>query len=266
MLLSSKELLVQRFATLSKSRRRLGFAPGLAVVWTGADLATAAYVRVKQALAKKLDCQFFLHHFPSLSSQQQLEAVLEGLNRRADVHGIVLQLPLAKGLDIERLIGRIDSSKDIDNLRGDSPFDSPTPKSIIALLQFHQFDPHQRSAVLLGAGRLVGLPLAKLFVEHNWPLTVIASQAASRTVEIRRHDLLIAATGVKGLVVPKMLRREMVVVDASGRDVADPKIFEHSVEAITSAKGAVGPLTVSFLFENLIKAAARQKAELGLSA
>ncbi len=256
MQLVAKELLARRLAALSSERAKLKKAPGLALIWVGEDSQTAAYIRAKQVVAKKLGCQFFLHHFPA-ASNPQLEAVIDGLNKRKDIDGIVLQLPLPKSLDSEALIKRVDSSKDIDNLSGNSPYPSPTPSSIITLLSFNKIVIKDLKAVVLGAGRLVGGPLAKVFAKNNWPLTIIAKQARSMAQTIGRHDLLIAATGVRGLVSPEMVNKNMVVVDGSGVDV-DVKAIEPLVAKISPAKGAIGPLTVSFLFENLLTATSRK--------
>lgn len=253
MQLVAKRLLAERLAELTIRRGQLSTPPGIALVWVGENKQTATYIQKKKLLAKKLDCQFFLHHFP-VASQQQLESVLDGLNSRKDIDGIVLQLPLPKALDVDQLIHKVIPSKDIDNLSGNSPYDSPTPSSIMALLKYHKIDMSSLSTVVLGAGKLVGGPLAKVFARNNWPLTVIAKHARSQAEAVRRHDLLISATGVRGLITPEMVHQEMIVVDGSGLDV-DARTIEPLVKTITPTKGAIGPLTVSFLFENLLLAA-----------
>lgn len=256
MQLIAKGLLTARLAELVARRQKLTSPPGLALVWVGEDKQTAAYIQKKKLLAKKLDCQFFLHHFPT-ASQQQLESVLDGLNGRKDIDGIVLQLPLPKTIDTKTLIDKVAPQKDIDNLSGNSPYDSPTPSSIMALLSYYKIAIKDLKTVVLGMGKLVGGPLAKVFAANNWPLTVIAKQAKSQAENIRRHDLLISATGVRGLVTPAMVHQDMIVVDGSGLDV-DVKTIEPLVKKITPSKGAIGPLTVSFLFENLLTAAIRK--------
>ena len=256
MQLIATEILSGRLAQLLVRRKKIACDPGLALIWVGEDKQTATYIQKKKVLSKKLDCQFFLHHFPT-ASQEQLESVIDGLNDRKDIHGIVLQLPLPKSLDTESLIKKVSSSKDIDNLSGNSPYDSPTPSSIIALLQFHKTDISKCQSIVLGAGRLVGGPLAKVFAKNHWPLTIIAKQARSQAETVHKYDLLIAATGVRNLVTPAMVHKDMIVVDGSGIDI-DVKEIEPLVKSITPAKGAIGPLTVSFLFENLLTAASQK--------
>ena len=256
MQLLAKELLSRRLSQLLTSRKKLSSTPGLALIWVGEDIQTATYIRAKQVVAKKLNCQFFLHHFPS-ANQKQLESVIDGLNGRKDIDGIVLQLPLPKTVDTETLIGKVSLTKDTDNLSGDSPYASPTPSSIIALLNFYKIDLKKCQTVVLGAGRLVGGPLAHVFAKNNWPLTIISKKAKSQAEIIHKHDLLISATGVKHLVTPAMVHKDMVVVDGSGVDV-DLKEIEPLVAKITPSQGAIGPLTVSFLFENLLKVASQK--------
>lgn len=255
MLLEAKDLLAAKKAELVARRQKLSFPPGLGLIWIGDDRPTAAFIRAKQRQAQELDCQFFLHHLQAASSRQA-EAVLQGLNQKKAVTGIVLQLPLPKALNPDRLIGQINPDKDIDGLRPSSRFPAPTPTGILALLKHHKINPAECSTVILGAGRLVGKPLAEVWQKNGWPYQQISHEAAKQTAAIRKHDILIAATGVNGLVSSAMVHREMVVVDGSGVDVEVAKI-EPLVKAVTPKKGAIGPLTVCFLFANLLKAAER---------
>ncbi len=259
MQLTARELIASLTDQLKKDRQQLKRQPGLALIWVGEDPATAVFIRAKQRLANELECQFFLHHFPTASGQQ-LEAVIDGLNGRKDIDGIVLQLPLPKSINTESLIKKVSPTKDIDNISDDSPYMSPTPSGIIALLRHHNIVTKDLRTIILGAGKLVGTPLAKMFVKNNWPVTVIANRAEKQIANIRRHDLLIAATGVRGLVTPAMVHKNMIVVDGSGFD-ADVEEIEPLVKAITPTKGAIGPLTVSYLFANLFLAA-NQKSKI----
>src|SRR3989338_10145107 len=139
MQLIATEILSGRLAQLLVRRKKIACDPGLALIWVGEDKQTATYIQKKKVLSKKLDCQFFLHHFTT-ASQEQLESVIDGLNDRKDIHGIVLQLPLPKSLDTEALIQKVIPLKDIDNLGGNSPYPSPTPRSIMTLLSYHNID------------------------------------------------------------------------------------------------------------------------------
>jgi methylenetetrahydrofolate dehydrogenase (NADP+) / methenyltetrahydrofolate cyclohydrolase len=239
MQLESKQLLLAKNNELEQLRSNWKSPPGIALIWVGDDQQTAAFVRVKQRKAKELSCVFMLHHFPTITDRQ-LSAVINSLNARKDIHGIVLQLPLPKNVDTDRAIMEIAPQKDIDGLRSDSRLTAPTAQGIVELLEH-----------ILGDGRLVGHPLAEIFKKNGWSFTQFSTDAKRHSAEIRSHDVLISATGQNGLVGAEMVHKEMVVVDGSGVDV-DIEAIESLVALITPKKGAIGPLTVCNLFENLL--------------
>ena len=250
MQLNSKPLLDQLDRELLSLRKDIVARPGIALIWVGDDKQTGKFVEVKKQKAKDLDCEFILHHFEQ-ASHRQLETMIEGFNNHKDIDGIVLQLPLPKDINDDRLIELIDPNKDIDGLTIDGPYDCPTPTGIIELLKFNDVDLSKTKTVIIGAGRLVGLPLSKVFKENNWPYKMISQNAENRVQEIREADLVIACTGVEHLVTPEMVRPETILVDGSGVDV-DTKLLEPLVKLITPTKGAIGPLTVGYLFQNLL--------------
>ncbi len=254
MLLKAKELVKLKDEALSKYRETLSVRPGLALVWIGEDKQTEIFVHVKQRKAKALECEFFLHHLQSNAGFEQLSAVIQGLNRRPEIHGIVLQLPLPGRLDTQQVINLIDSQKDVDNLQEKNIYDSPTAAGILELLEYNQIDLASSKTMILGAGRLVGKPLAEYFKERGYPFTQISRNAAEHIDEIRSADVLIAATGVKNIITAQMVHEKMIVVDGSGVDV-DVATIEPLVAMVSPVKGAVGALTVSHLFANLLQAA-----------
>jgi len=253
MLLSAQTLLEERDQLLLNLRSAVAKTPGLALIWVGEDAPTAAFVRVKQKKAQELNVDFFLHHFEQVQ-QRQLAALIDSLNQKKEVKGIVLQLPLPKGFDTDSFIDQIIPSKDIDGLKPDSAYVAPTAAGIIALLDVNHINPKQLKTVIIGAGRLVGMPLAKLFKQRGWPFLHIARDAEKRVEEIHQAQLTISCTGQPGLITPTMVTKDSIVIDGSGVDV-DTKTIEPLVKAVTPKKGAIGPLTVSYLFENLLIAA-----------
>lgn len=253
MRLDVKDFLAAETAALKEKGQKLSTPPGLALVWVGNDPQTGLFIRAKQKMAQELGWNFFLHHFDTAHTKQIL-AVVKGLNTRSDVQGIVVQLPLPEVIDIPAVIAAIASAKDVDGLTKNSPFFPPTPKGVLTLLDQSKIDPAKEKTVLLGRGQLVGAPLAEYFQQRNWPITIIDANAKEQATEIKKHSLLIAATGVDDIVTPAMVHPDMVVIDASGVDV-DVKAIEPLVRLITPKRGAIGPLTVLFLFANLVKAA-----------
>lgn len=252
MQLSAKDLLARIDEELKAVREQLVAEPGLALVWVGEDPATAAFVRAKQKKAKELTCQFFLHQLPS-ADNRQLRALIEGLSGKKNVHGIVLQLPLPSGNNADELISLISPAKDVDGLTLNSIYPPPTPTGIVSLLEFNHINPAQLSTVIIGAGRLVGGPLAKLWQQKGWQMTHLKTAKEFNPTVIKKHDLVISCTGQAGLITPAMVHENMIVIDGSGVDVVVPTI-EPMVQAVTPTRGAIGPLTVSYLFRNLLQA------------
>lgn len=253
MQLESKDLIEGRNSELKQLREKWKNIPGIALTWIGDDAQTAAFVRVKQRKAKELECNFMLHHLPTIT-ERQLEAVISSLNARKDVHGIVIQLPLPKNININRVISKLDPKKDIDGLREDSQYLAPTAQGIVELLEHNSLDLKDMHTVILGDGRLVGHPLAEKFKENGWPFMQFSTDAEKHCDQIRSHDLLISATGKVGIVSAEMVHKEMIVVDGSGVDV-NLESIEPLVKAVTPKKGAIGPLTVCNLFRNLLSEA-----------
>lgn len=253
MQLTAVELLEERTARLVKLRAEISATPTLALVWIGEDRQTALFVKAKQKAIKDLGGELQLHHFSKIDTRQ-LEALLQSLAGNKKVHGVVLQLPLPANLQTERMIALISPEKDVDGLIVGSVFPAPTPSGIIALLEANNVNPGKQKTVIIGAGKLVGAPLKRMFDERGWPVTLIIKDAAAQAELIRSHNILISCTGVSDLVTPAMVNSEMIVVDGSGVDV-NVAAIEPLVRMITPKRGAVGPLTVSFLMENVLAAA-----------
>lgn len=253
MLLGGRALIERLTEELKQKRGELIRSPGLGLIWVGDDPQTGAFVRAKARKAQELGCEFVLHHFET-ATKEQIAALIASLNNNKKIDGIVLQLPLPKKIPAEGLIDTLNPKKDIDALRPDSQYLAPTTAGIIALLKEYKINPAREETVILGDGRLVGHPLAQVFKKNKWPFEQVTSRARERGSEIRKKTLLIAATGVPYLVGEGMVQEKMVVIDGSGIDT-DPVKLEPLVKAITPARGAIGPLTVCFLFSNLMQAA-----------
>lgn len=255
MLLKTKELIEDRTRELILRRQESLIRPGLALIWVGNDPQTKSFIRVKQQKAKLLGCDFYLHHLET-ASLDQLKALMVSLNKKKEVHGIVLQLPLPDKAWIAPLVELMDPQKDIDHLRADSPYPAPTPSGILQILEYNRIDLGSERVVILGAGRLVGAPLAAALKERSISFRQIPRNASQHIEEIKKGTVLVSGTGVKNLVGPDFVTKDMVVVDGSGVDV-DVAAVEPLVRAVSPSKGAVGPMTVCQLFDNLLIAAMR---------
>lgn len=249
MQLQAKDLLEKRLAELKEKRDGWKKPPGIALIWVGKDKQTEKFINAKKELAKKLNCEFFLHHFDQID-ERHLMSVIENINNKKEINGIVLQLPLPN-LNVEKFIAKINPEKDIDGLTLNSKFTAPTPAGIIALLKENDINLLNSKTVIIGNGKLVGKPLGKIFQDNNWPFEQINDHAESHIANIKKCNLIISCTGVPGIISPTMVTKDTIIVDGSGVDV-DIKIIEPLAKAVTPTKGAIGPLTVSYLFENLL--------------
>lgn len=233
-------------------RNALAEPPLLALVWVGNDKQTEKFVRAKQKKATQLGIDFQLHHFES-ASERQLGALIGSLNESKKVDGIIVQLPLPGTINTDRLLGQIEPSKDVDGLVSEN-FPSPTPTGIIMLLERNGINLRKANTMILGGGRLVGEPLAKMFKRNGWPYQQITAKAEQHIEKIRACNVLIAATGVERLVTEDYVTGETVVVDGSGIDV-DFEAVSKAAKMISPQRGAVGPLTVLILLKNVTAAA-----------
>jgi methylenetetrahydrofolate dehydrogenase (NADP+)/methenyltetrahydrofolate cyclohydrolase len=254
--------------------------PGLATVLVGEDPASAVYVRSKRRACEKLGIRSFHEPLPADISQKDLEAKVKELNENPEVHGILVQLPLPKGLDEERVLNTISLEKDVDGFHPinigrlaqkgrQSLFVPCTPAGCIYLLEKAGADFEGAEAVVLGRSNIVGMPVALLLVERNATVTICHSRTKDLPGVCSRADILIAAVGR-----PEMVRRDWVkpgayVIDVGINRVDDPSAEKgyklvgdvafdevaEVAEAITPVPGGVGPMTIAMLMNNTLRAA-----------
>jgi methylenetetrahydrofolate dehydrogenase (NADP+)/methenyltetrahydrofolate cyclohydrolase len=260
-----------------------GIRPCLAVVLVGDDPASAVYVRMKGRDCREVGIETRDDHLPADSSQEELMALVEEMNRDEDVHGILVQLPLPEGLDERAVVGAIRPEKDVDGLhpvnagllaQGDPRAFRPcTPAGIQELLRDVGFDPEGRRAVIVGRSNLVGRPLASILLQKEPWANATVTVAHSRTRDLgavtREADLLVAAVGRPELIGADMVSEGAVVIDVGINRVDDPEAekgyrlvgdvaFEEVREKaswITPVPGGVGPMTRAMLLRNVVRAA-----------
>ncbi len=255
-------------------------APGLATVLVGDNPASHQYVRMKQKNCEKVGIKSFGHILPADISQQDLEALVADLNASPEVNGILVQLPLPKGLDEERVLNTISIYKDIDGFhpvnigrlaqKGRKPMFVPcTPDGCIYLIDAMGVPIEGATAVVLGRSNIVGMPVALLLVERNATVTICHSRSKDLPGICSSADILIAAVGR-----PEMVRRDWVkpgaiVIDVGSNRVEDPSTekgyrwvgdvkFDEVKEVagyLTPSPGGVGPMTIAMLLRNTVRAA-----------
>jgi methylenetetrahydrofolate dehydrogenase (NADP+) / methenyltetrahydrofolate cyclohydrolase len=259
--------------TIQELQPKIGRPPGLAVLMVGDNPASHAYVRGKERACEKVGIASFGKHFPTETSQLELEQVINALNQDERVDGILVQLPLPGNLDAVTLLHQIHPDKDADGLhplnlgrlvRGETGLRSCTPAGVMQLLQEYNIPLQSKQAVVVGRSILVGKPMALMLLEANATVTIAHSRSHDLKAISQNADILIAAVGIPQLISAEMVKPGAVVVDvgmnrltdASGnsRLVGDVQ-FESVMgvaEYITPVPGGVGPMTVAMLLQNTV--------------
>lgn len=240
-----------------------GIQPKLAIINSNQkNIASQKYTQLKQIRAKELGVKAELYEI----EQKDAPKLIQKLSQDRSVHGIILQLPLENPNQTDELINLIPPEKDVDAL-GKSPIVEPaTVEAILWLLAGYNIELKNKNILIVGRGRLVGKPLESLLKGQGLEPTSldVSSTKKELTEALIAADIVISATGSPGLIKPEMLKSGQVVIDAgTSEDTSnngkllgdvDPTVYESSLDLkITPVTGGLGPLTISCLFENLLK-------------
>ena len=251
-----------------------GIRPGLAVVLVGDDPASQVYVRNKAKACEELGFYSEVHRLPATTPQAELLALIERLNGQADIHGILVQLPLPDHIDEKAVIDAIAVGKDVDGFHpvnvgklviGDDALLPCTPAGIIELLKRSGIPIAGKRAVVIGRSNIVGKPAALLLLRENATVTVCHSKTPDLPGTVRQADIVVAAVGVPRLVKGDWIKPGAAVIDVGVNRLPDGKLcgdvdFDAAQETagwITPVPGGVGPMTITMLMANTLKAAKR---------
>jgi len=237
--------------------------PKLAIVQTVDDPVIDTYVRLKKQYGDDILIDVELHKI----DQSEAESTIKQLNNDESIHGIIVQLPLAEPSQTDRLVNLVAPEKDVDALGENATLDAATPMAINWLLAGYSVDLNQKKIAIIGKGRLVGAPLARMWRNSGYDVTVIDRDTSDATEVIRASNVIVTAAGAPGIITSEMLQPDAVVVDAAtssedGKIVGDvaPDVRARHDLTITPERGGVGPLTVTALFDNVIRAATLKSA------
>lgn len=258
-----KERQAKQVRSLRQSWRVI---PRLAIVRTGDNSVIDTYMRLKRAYGEDILVEVDVYN----SSDSELLTKIKELNDDDNVHGIIIQLPLANPEQTEAAVNLVLPEKDVDGLGLNSLFIPATAMAIDWLLAGYNVELKGREITIIGNGRLVGAPLFALWKSANLNVSVYDDQTCDLADAIKTADVIVSATGVPGLIKSSMIKQKAAIVDAGtasegGKivgDVADD-VRERTDLAITPIKGGVGPLTIAALFDNVITAARRVADEKG---
>jgi methylenetetrahydrofolate dehydrogenase (NADP+)/methenyltetrahydrofolate cyclohydrolase len=258
--------------------RGRGIVPGLAVIMVGADAASAVYVRNKIRACEEVGIRSFRFDFPQQAGPDEVLALIENLNSRSDVNGILVQLPLPPQFAIAQVLRTISADKDVDGFHlynvgglvvGDTVFPPCTPYGVVKLLEHEGIALEGRNVVVVGASNIVGKPMALMLMQKDATVCICHAKTRDLAQFTILADILVVAAGTPNLIVPQMVKTGAVVIDVGinrlpdGRLVgdADFKGLLPKVSHITPVPGGVGPMTVTMLLANTIGSAERSSGE-----
>ncbi|MBR5559092.1 MAG: bifunctional methylenetetrahydrofolate dehydrogenase/methenyltetrahydrofolate cyclohydrolase FolD [Oscillospiraceae bacterium] len=253
-----------------------GITPGLAVILVGDDPASHVYVNNKKKGCAEVGFYSEVYELPTETTQEELLALVEKLNKQENIHGILVQSPLPRHLDEEAVVLAIDPNKDVDAFHpvnvghimiGDYRFLPCTPAGVMELLKAYDIDPKGKECVVIGRSNIVGKPMSMLLLHAHGTVTICHSRTANLAEVTRRADILVSAVGKAGFVTADMVKPGAVVIDVGMNRNAQNKLcgdvdFEAVKEVagyITPVPGGVGPMTITMLLRNTLTAA--NKAE-----
>ena len=256
---------------VKKMQAEHGITPGLAVVLVGEDPASQVYVNNKEKACLEIGFKSIKHVLPAETTEAELLALVDQLNKQEDVHGLLVQLPLPDHIDEEKVILSIDPDKDVDGFHptsvgrlaiGIQGFVSCTPAGVIELLKRSGTELEGANAVVVGRSNNVGKPAALLLLAENSTVTICHSRTRDLGAVTRNADVLIAAVGVPQLIKGDMVKEGATIIDVGIHRTdnglvgdVDFEAVKDKARAITPVPGGVGPMTIAMLMRNTLIAA-----------
>ena len=275
MIINGKELAAKVRANLKtevEELKKQGINPKLAVIMVGNDASSAVYVRNKSKACNEIGIEFEEFLLDENINIGELLEIIDKLNNRDDVHGILLQSPIPKHLDIRKAFNSISYQKDVDGFHpinigklaiGEESFVSCTPAGVMKMLEEYGIEVQGKNAIVIGRSNIVGKPLANLLLNANATVTTCHSKTKNISEIAKNADILIAALGKPKFVTEDMVKEGAVVIDVGINRNEDGKLIgdvdfekvEPKASYITPVPGGVGPMTIAMLMQNVVKAA-----------
>jgi methylenetetrahydrofolate dehydrogenase (NADP+)/methenyltetrahydrofolate cyclohydrolase len=271
MILDGKKIADARQKILKEEIFSSGLSPRLATVIVGSDPASQMYVRMKHRACGQVGIGSAGTELPGDATTEQVVKAVTQLNGDTGIHGILIQLPLPKQVDTERVIAAVRPDKDVDGFHpynlgllfsGRPRFAPCTPKGIMTLLAEYEIKVAGSRAVVIGRSIDVGRPMSALLTNADATVTVCHSKTKNLTEELKQADILVSAVGKAHFITREMVRSGAVVIDVginqlNGKLVGDVdfEAVKDIASAITPVPGGVGPMTIATLMENTYRAA-----------
>ena len=248
-----------------------GINPKLAVIMVGDDKASKVYVKNKSKACEEIGIEYEEFLMDADTTMEKLLGLIDDLNNRQDIHGILLQSPIPKNLDINQAFNKIDYRKDVDGFHpinvgkltiGEDCFISCTPYGVTKMLEAYDIDVQGKNVVIIGRSNIVGKPLIQCMLKKNGTVTVCHSKTQNIKDITKNADILIAALGKAKFVTEDMVKDGAVIIDVGINRNEDGKLVgdvdfenvEKKASYITPVPGGVGPMTIAMLMTNVVKA------------
>ncbi|NCU16779.1 bifunctional methylenetetrahydrofolate dehydrogenase/methenyltetrahydrofolate cyclohydrolase FolD [Pallidibacillus pasinlerensis] len=276
-IISGKEIAAKKREEIKAKVEQLkakGIQPGLAVILVGDDQASERYVRNKQKACEEVGMYSLLQKYDSDITEDFLIRKIKELNNNTDIHGILVQLPLPKHIDPQVVIETISAEKDVDGFHpvnvgklviGEDGFIPCTPYGIMVMLEEINYDLTGKRAVVVGRSNIVGKPMGQLLLQKNATVTYCHSKTEDLPSVTREADVLVSAVGIANFITAEHVKDGAVVIDVGmNRDengnLCGDVLYDavkDKASYITPVPGGVGPMTITMLLQNTLKAAER---------
>ena len=252
-ILSGKKLSEKILSDIKKRIKRSGKKLQIAGILVDENIDSRIFLSLKKKACEKVGIRFKLYQFPKDISNKALIKEIKAISRAVENHGIIIQLPLPKHIDVQAVLNLIPPKKDIDLLSDKGLNElilSPVLAGMLELFQEYKIDIAGKNIVVVGQGRLVGKPITAWLEQQGERVTKIDAAISDISGFTRKADLLISGVGQPGLITGKMVKSGVIVIDVAG-DV-DFKTVSPKASFITPTPGGIGPLTVAMVIKNLI--------------
>ena len=263
-----------QWKTRADALKALGITPGLAVILVAGNAASEVYVRNKAKACADMGLHSEVHHFPiDVHEQTVLDKIAE-LNRSSRVHGILVQLPLPRQIDNRKVLEAISVDKDVDGFHlrnlgalvsGYPEFPPCTPYGVMTLLDYYGIALEGQNAVMVGRSNIVGKPMALMLLARNATVSICTSKTRNLKQYTAMADILVVATGKPKMITEDFIKPGAVVIDVGINRMPDGKLAgdvdtdgaRNKASYITPVPGGVGPMTITMLLANTVRAAER---------
>ena len=280
-LLMGKEVSARIKAELKtevENLKKEGINPGLAVIIVGEDPASQVYVRNKEHACEECGIYSEKYALTAETTQEELLKLIDELNNKSSISGILVQLPVPKHIDEKTIINAIAPNKDVDAFHpvnvgkimvGNYDFVPCTPAGVMELIKESGIDVSGKECVIVGRSNIVGKPQAMLLLHQNGTVTICHSKTKNLAEKTKNADILVAAVGIPNFIKGDMIKEGAVVIDVGINRLENKKLcgdveFESAEKvagAITPVPGGVGPMTIAMLMKNTVKAAILNKSK-----